>query len=320
MKAMTLTRQLTGSVLAALLLASALPAVAQSQESLERRLTVLERKLDSGTLTRMLNQFSTLQQEVQRLNGRIGELQRRIDELEKRQRSMYSDLDNRLLQLEQGGGAPPSGGTGGGTMGSGGSSPGGTIPGATTPGTTPPSDMPDTGAPASGASTSGGTAGAATGDSTPSDTASAETGMSTTQPPETGSQTGTTGSSGDAYAEYQSAFDTLSAGRYQEAAQAFRNFLDRHPRGEYADNARYWLGETHYVVREFDQALDQFNRVLNDYPNSAKRPDALLKIGYIHYENGQLGQARQSLRKVVDQYPDSSAASLARQRLEQIGG
>ncbi|WP_435104519.1 tol-pal system protein YbgF [Arhodomonas sp. AD133] len=316
MKAMTLTRQLTGSALAALLLASALPATAQSQESLERRLTVLERKLDSGTLTRMLNQFSTLQQEVQRLNGRIGELQRRIEELEKRQRSMYSDLDNRLLQLEQGG-ATAGGSMGGGTMSGSSSSSGGTIPGTTTPGATPPGDMPDTGTTPPDAPASGGTGASG---STPSDTARADNGTDTTQSPGTGSQTGSTAGRGNVYAEYQSAFDTLSAGRYQEAAQAFRNFLDRHPRGEYADNARYWLGETHYVVREFDQALDQFNRVLNDYPNSAKRPDALLKIGYIHYENGQLGQARQSLRKVVDQYPDSSAASLARQRLEQIGG
>ncbi|MDZ7810957.1 MAG: hypothetical protein U5L11_13915 [Arhodomonas sp.] len=56
----------------------------------------------------------------------------------------------------------------------------------------------------------------------------------------------------------------------------------------HADNARYWLGASHYVVREFDQALSRVPARPQRLDDSGKRPDALLKSGYIHYERGRL--------------------------------
>lgn len=273
----------TVAAVALALATTASPAVAQSERDLEQRVNALERRLDSGALTRMINQFGGLEDEIRSLNGRIDELSRRVQELEERQRKIYQDVDMRLLELEDNGGdasgeavAPPS---------------------APSDTQTPPED-------------SSGQADNAAGEGT---------GGSGT--PDAGTTVADTGEGGDdAEAAYESAFETLRAGEYEDANEAFTAFLERHPDSEYADNARYWLGESHYVVREFDQALTEFQRVLDDYDDSGKRPDALLKIGYIHYERGRLTQARETLREVVQAYPDSSAASLARQRLEQIDG
>jgi len=118
--------------------------------------------------------------------------------------------------------------------------------------------------------------------------------------------------------DYDSAFAALRQGDYDAAVAAFEEFLTDHPDSELTANARYWLGESHYVVRQFDQALAHFQAVMDDYPESNKRPDALLKIGYVYYEQGQLDTAREALEQVIAEFPDATAANLANQRLDQM--
>ena len=117
---------------------------------------------------------------------------------------------------------------------------------------------------------------------------------------------------------YRKAFRLLREGRYEAAAKAFREFLAKHPRSEYADNAQYWLGEAYYVSRRFPEALEAFRAVLERYPRSPKVADALLKIGYVHYELRQWKEAREALEQVRRRFPGSSAARLAERRLERM--
>ncbi|MCS3904192.1 tol-pal system protein YbgF [Methylohalomonas lacus] len=124
--------------------------------------------------------------------------------------------------------------------------------------------------------------------------------------------------SDDARADYDAAFDMLKAGRYDDSIKAFEQFLDNHPDSEYAGNAGYWLGEAHYVNRDFEQAIAAYQRVLDDYSDSAKVPDALLKLGYSQQELGNKEQARNTLQDLRERYPETTAASLARDRLQQL--
>jgi len=126
------------------------------------------------------------------------------------------------------------------------------------------------------------------------------------------------GTAGDDRASYQAALELLRQGRYDQAETAFTQFLADFPQSELADNAQYWLGETHYVKREFEAALAAFQLVLERFPNSRKVPDALLKAGFCQYELQQWADARASLEAVVERFPDSTAARLASQRLERM--
>jgi len=119
-------------------------------------------------------------------------------------------------------------------------------------------------------------------------------------------------------ANYQAAFELLKQGRYQEANLALTQFLVSFPNSSLADNAQYWLAETHYVGQEYEKALNQFQRVIEEYPQSGKLPDALLKIGYTNYELRRWDPARRALSTVVSNYPETTAARLASQRLEQM--
>ena len=122
----------------------------------------------------------------------------------------------------------------------------------------------------------------------------------------------------DPFAEqqaYQSAFDLVRSGRYEEAAVAFQEFIVEYPTGSYADNALYWLGETYYVRHRFEQAVREYERLVATYPSSQKLPDALLKIGYSHDELGNTAEAERVLGQLIQSHPQSTAATLARKRL-----
>ncbi len=123
---------------------------------------------------------------------------------------------------------------------------------------------------------------------------------------------------GDDRANYQAAFDLLRDGKYAEATAGFQQLLVRFPNSSMADNTQYWLGESHYVTRNFNDALRAFRVVLDKYPESRKIPDALLKIGYCDYELQNWKEARTALNQLVQQYPDTTAARLGQQRLAKM--
>lgn len=142
---------------------------------------------------------------------------------------------------------------------------------------------------------------------------------------DSGDETTETGASqaaviaGDTVAEleaYQQAFDMLKSGRYESATQGFIVLLQKYPRGQYASNAQYWLGETYYVNRDFEAAAAAFNQLLDKYPNSNKVAGAMLKLGFISHEHGNLTAAKGMLAQVVQRYPTSTEAKLAQQRLD----
>jgi len=117
---------------------------------------------------------------------------------------------------------------------------------------------------------------------------------------------------------YQAAFELLKDERYEQAGLAFEQFLVTYPDSELADNAQYWLAESHYVTQNFGRALAEFQAVIDTYPRSRKVPDALLKMGYCNYELKSWQDARGSLTRVQADYPETTAARLAGQRLKRM--
>jgi tol-pal system protein YbgF len=117
---------------------------------------------------------------------------------------------------------------------------------------------------------------------------------------------------------YQNAFDLLQARKYDEAGKAFTQFLSGYASSPLADNAQYWLAQSHYVQRQFNVALPEFQKVVDKYPQSSKLPDALLKVGYCQSELGNKNAARTVLQQVMKQFPDTTAARLATQQLEKL--
>ena len=84
--------------------------VAQVQKQLEDRIAALEQQLKSQGLVELFSQVELLKSDIARLRGQIEVLNHEQDQLQKRQRDLYIDLDSRLRRLEGGPGAsvPPA--------------------------------------------------------------------------------------------------------------------------------------------------------------------------------------------------------------------
>lgn len=68
----------------------------------EQRLNLLEKKLDNNVIYDLLEQIEKLQREVSDLRGFSEQQGYQMEVLTKRQRSLYQDVDRRILELEAG--------------------------------------------------------------------------------------------------------------------------------------------------------------------------------------------------------------------------
>lgn len=123
---------------------------------------------------------------------------------------------------------------------------------------------------------------------------------------------------GDPDQAYNAAFNSLKAGKYQDAVAQFNNFLVTYPDSPRADSAQYWLGEAYYVNRQFDQAINEYQKLVAAYPGSQKVSQATLKIGFCQQEMGQTEQARATLQEVLQRYPGTTSARMAEDRLQRM--
>ena len=283
---------------AAVLAAASSSAFAQSGRlSLAERVQRLEQQAQGGQSTvELLNRITELQAEVQTLRGLVEQQTFKIEELEKRNRDQYVDLDARLARLESG-----RAGTGAPLM----------DPAAAPPSGAAPTDL----------GTDPGAAPAPSGVFEEPELQAPVDAQVQTDPavePLPGTLDTPPADPLDERQLYESAFDSLKEGRYAEAARRFQTFLEQYPEGDYSPNAQYWLGESYYVTQNYQIALEAFQRLLSRFPSSNKAPDALLKVGYCHYELRQWAQAESVLNQVVQQYPDTTVARLAQGRLRAL--
>lgn len=274
--------------------------LAEDYDELDERLRAIEERMvpvdeddgqSGGGMLGLVGDVQRLHEEVRRLRGDIERLQFDAEQNRIRQRDMFIDMEKRLSALENGTAQGPVAVTA-------------PQPGATVaPPVAAPQNPPQAGAQviqppvtAAGDSSNGAAENVVT-------------------PPPPAPAVNPAAAEQEAYLQ---AFEMLKLGRYDDSISAFQAFLQRFPDGDYADNARYWLAETHYVKKEYPIALEHFRTLLAEYPDSTKLPGALLKLGYIHYELGNNAEARIALERVRNEYASSSVADLAKQRLERM--
>jgi len=117
---------------------------------------------------------------------------------------------------------------------------------------------------------------------------------------------------------YTAAYLALKSGRYDKATQGFQHLLKQFPKGEYADQAWYWLGESYYAQHNIKQTIRAFETVVRHYPKSAKHAAALLKLGLAYQDAARVKNAKDTLQRLIREHPDSAAAEQARRQLKSI--
>lgn len=118
----------------------------------------------------------------------------------------------------------------------------------------------------------------------------------------------------DPGALYNLARRRLDQGQPAKARDLFQEFLAKHPRDELAANAQYWLGETYFAEKRWNDAVVEFQRVLKDYKQSDKVPEALLKIGSSFQAQGDCTNALLFFEEVQQSHKSSPVAKAAREK------
>lgn len=239
----------------------------------------------TNALYEMMGRLEQLQAEMQQLTGKVEEQANLIAEMKKSQSTMYSDFDERMQGLEK-----------------------------KTEGVKPAAvESPQT-----------------QDESVASEAKVAETPVAAPAAPEVKqtpvkkpdaaqaaaeASASPAASAGNEKQQYQQAYEALRNGHNAQAIAEFNALLGRNPKGEYANNAQYWLGEAYRVNQDIDSARKAFNSVIENYPGSSKVPDALLKLGAIEVEQKNPVKAREYLTRVTTDFPGSTAARLASKKL-----
>ncbi len=245
-----------------------MPGLEPITQDISGRLDRLEKYLNNSALLDMLDLLEQLKLEVNELRGQIEIQTYNIEQLQQKQRDLYTDVDGRLQRIEKDGfvsnGAKP--------------------------------DMKEAQSDKVENSEKVETAGKV-----------AAAPAAPIAPDPIKEQN-----------EYQSAFRLLKESRYEQALAAFKQYLQDYPDSNYSDNAQYWLGETHYVMQQYDLAINEYQALLKTYPDSQKASHSLLKIGYSYAELGNNSDAEKTLNEVKSTYPGTTAARLASDRLRKL--
>ncbi len=261
---------------------------AQNKEN-DTRFLKLDESIKNIGVIQLLNQIEQLNAEIAKLRGQVEVLNNQNEQLQKRQKDFYLDIDTRLRTLE-GSGAPPAA----------------TI----TPSALPPVTTIGTPAFVAPAVNSANAASAANTPPILAPQPSANTAL-TAQPNE-----------GAARDRENKSYDVGSSAfrrsDFAAAIRAFQTFITDFPQSQLVPNALYWAGISQFNLKDYAQARATQEILLKRYPDSGKAPDALLAIASIQADSGDTGSARNTFEDIIARYPASDAAAKARTRLSGI--
>jgi tol-pal system protein YbgF len=114
---------------------------------------------------------------------------------------------------------------------------------------------------------------------------------------------------------YHDAMKKLQDGDNAGAERGFKAFLQSHPKHALAGNAQYWLGESYYARRDYQNAMTAFAEGYKTYKTSPKGPDNLLKLGITLAVLGRKADACQVFAKFSQDYPRTT--DLQKRRVDQ---
>lgn len=104
---------------------------------------------------------------------------------------------------------------------------------------------------------------------------------------------------------------------FAKAETALAAFIEQNPKDGLAGNAHYWLGETYYVRKSYQEAAFAFAESFQKFPKGNKAPDSLLKLGMSLERLEKRREACTAYSRLLSSYPNAGARLKARVKREQ---
>lgn len=119
-------------------------------------------------------------------------------------------------------------------------------------------------------------------------------------------------------AMYDNALQLYQQGKFLEARKEAKNFVDKYPNSDLADNALFLVGEAYYSEKSYKEAIESYQQLLDRYPKGNKVPSALLKQAGSFQKLGDATAARILYERIAESYPGTPQAQLAAKELKQL--
>ena len=120
---------------------------------------------------------------------------------------------------------------------------------------------------------------------------------------------------GSVQEKYKYAFGLVRKTEYERASMALNEFIRTYPDEPLTSNAKYWLGRTHYVRKDYRRAAEVFLASYQDDPKGSKAVDNLLNLGMSLAGLNKNKEACATYAKLQQDFP--KAPSVIQKRLAQ---
>ncbi len=127
-----------------------------------------------------------------------------------------------------------------------------------------------------------------------------------------------TGKEGSPDALYLKGLETFKSGDMPSARVQLSKFIETNQNHDLVSNARYWIGETYYSEKNYEQAILEFQEVVKHYPKKEKAPAAMLKQALSFKALKDIKSTKYLFKRVVTDYPKSDEAKKAKVLLKEI--
>lgn len=117
---------------------------------------------------------------------------------------------------------------------------------------------------------------------------------------------------------YDTAWADYTNGQWELALEGFEAYLNTFPRSELADDAQFYVGQTHYADGNFQQSIVAFEEVLLNYPDGDVVAEAAYKRALALDRLGETERSMEAFEFVVRNYPDNTMAILAGQAIDRL--
>ncbi len=119
---------------------------------------------------------------------------------------------------------------------------------------------------------------------------------------------------------FEAAMEYFNNGKYDRAEELFKRFTYTYPTSGLADDAQFYLAESYYRQKDFEQAIMEYGFLIETFPASEYRQKAELRIAEsylkkspnIELEQEDTKTAIRRLRRFIAKYPDSPLSDTAK--------
>lgn len=117
---------------------------------------------------------------------------------------------------------------------------------------------------------------------------------------------------------YNNALELYNKQKYEAAKAMWEQVVAKHPKDRYAPSSQFWVGQSYFAMKKYEEAILAYNQVIKRYPKHDKVAPSLLKQGLAFRALGDKRTAKIVLKKLVANYPDTEQARIAKKYLEQL--